>query len=66
MNCGTCKNWDLVGELGRQGFGQCEARPMPIRLAITTSPQNVCRIGKFAKAPSKTVREREHAGGTLL
>ena len=66
MNCGICKHWDLVGELGQQGHGQCAARPMPMRVAITTSAQALCRIDKFAKAPSKVLRDRENSGGTLL
>lgn len=66
MNCGTCKHWNPQGELGRMGFGQCKARTEPIRSAITTPAQTMCRIGKFAKATPDAIKQREHAQGALL
>lgn len=67
MNCGTCKHWDLAGSLGQQGFGRCKARPPGyLRDGCTTSAQNICRIGKFAKADPKVVKQREQAQGSLL
>lgn len=66
MNCGTCVHWTLVGELGRQGLGQCMARPEPYRAAITTPAQTICRIEKYQKAPASVLRERENGEGLLL
>lgn len=67
MNCGTCKFWNLVGALGEQGFGQCDARTdREHRMAITTSAQAMCRIGKFAKAEPKIIRSREKQIGAIL
>lgn len=63
-NCGQCAHWNLVGELGRMGYGQCEARPMPMRLGITTAAQTTCRVQKFAKAKLEVLRQRENAGPT--
>ncbi|OUM00563.1 hypothetical protein [Variovorax sp. JS1663] len=65
-SCGTCVHWSLVGELGQMGYGQCAARPMPQRIAITTAAQTTCRVQKYVKAPVKVLRERENAKGTLL
>lgn len=66
MNCGTCKHWSLVGELGQQGYGQCAARKEPYRSAVTTSAQAECRIEKYQKAPANALRERENTQGGLL
>lgn len=66
MNCGTCKHWTLVGDLGQQGYGQCAARSEPYRSAVTTGAQVICKIGKFEKAPIKVVQARGAQGGTLL
>ena len=53
MTCGTCTHWRLEGPLAQHGYGQCQARPIQLRAAITTSGQNVCRTGNFAPAPAK-------------
>jgi len=45
--CGSCQSWNLEGPLAQHGYGQCQARPEQLRAAITTSAQNVCRLGKF-------------------
>lgn len=66
MNCGTCKHWCLVGDLGQQGLGQCAAREEPYRSAITTPAQTICRIEKYQKAPASVLRQRENGEGTLL
>jgi len=47
MTCATCQHWRLVGPLAQHGYGQCQARPVQQRAAMTTSGQNVCRLGKF-------------------
>lgn len=63
--CGTCKNWQLVGELGEHGLGHCSAREEPYRSAITTPAHTICRIEKYKKAPVSVLRERENGGGLL-
>jgi len=66
LNCGTCKHWNLEHELGKMGFGACDARKDPVqRSAISTGPQNICRIGSFAKAASAVIAAREQRLGTL-
>ena len=47
MTCATCTHWRLEGPLAQHGYGQCQQRPIQQRAAITTSAQNVCRLGKF-------------------
>ena len=47
MTCATCTHWRLEGPLAQHGYGQCMQRPIQQRAAITTSAQNVCRLGKF-------------------
>jgi len=68
MNCGTCKHWNLADQsYARFGYGKCDARKHEAdRLAIATSSQNVCRIGKFAKADPKVVAQREKEMASLL
>lgn len=64
MNCGTCKHWNLEHELGKMGFGSCDARKDPVqRAAITTSPQTICRIGSFTKAAPAVIAAREQRLG---
>ncbi|KWT89333.1 MULTISPECIES: hypothetical protein [unclassified Variovorax] len=65
MNCGTCKHWNLEHELGKMGFGTCDARKDPAhRAGISTVAQNVCRIGSFMKAMPGVIAAREQRLGT--
>lgn len=67
MNCGTCKHWNLSAPLGQQGYGTCDARTDPaLRAALSTTAENHCRIGLFAKAATQQLQEREARMGSLL
>jgi len=67
MNCGTCKHWNLSAPLGQHGHGTCDARTDPaLRAGLSTTPENHCRIGLFAKATMQQLQEREQRMGTAL
>lgn len=55
MTCGTCTHWRLQGALAQHGYGECLARPEQERAGITTSAQNVCRLGKFVPINSPSM-----------
>lgn len=60
MNCGTCKHWNLSAPLGQHGHGTCDARTDPmLRAGLSTTAENHCRIGLFAKAQADQMRARE-------
>ena len=63
--CLSCDHWALKGSpLRPEGFGQCKADPNPVmREAKCTSPENVCRIGRFAPASERAVASRRKALG---
>jgi hypothetical protein len=65
--CGRCRFWNLAGSMGQHGYGKCDARKDgPLKAALSTSSQAICRIGKFQVASLQVLREREHSGGPLL
>lgn len=68
MNCGTCKHWDLRDSpLRAHGYGRCKVDPNEaMRAGRTFSAQNICRIGKFAKAEVKVIARREKEASVLL
>lgn len=67
MNCGTCAHWDTAGALGQHGYGKCKTHPDPqIRIGLSTSAENVCRIKRWAQADAKVLRAREAQMGPLL
>lgn len=60
MNCGTCKHWNLSAPLGQHGHGTCDARKDPaLRVGLSTTAENHCRIASFAKASTQQLQERE-------
>lgn len=65
MNCGNCTHWTLNGRMSAHGYGQCAARPEQQREAYTTSAQNVCRTGNFAKVDARTLLQRQQEGPLL-
>ena len=67
MNCGTCTHWNLKDSpLRAHGFGLCKVQPDPaLRAAKTTGAQNVCRLGRFAKADVKVIARREKESAVL-
>lgn len=67
MNCGTCKHWNLSAPLGQHGHGTCDARKDPVlRARLSTTAENHCRIGLFAKGTAEQMRARETRMGSLL